>query len=908
VKTAVLDFPIKHIDGNLVFSHDGTVTAYYQVSGFNYDFLDHDDKFIPFQSQTAFFYNNRYDLHLMVEPFPTDIEEIINATIEEMKYKNYELKEYGIKYMEALKKVLIEQRNTSETSEYHQYIGIQLNPEKNRYKDGNAGTNMVNYVREFFKGINQHVSKINGLHVNDIMESEIEMWRDQADTLMESIRSAFNCIIRPATTVECVYLVEKEFSVTQSNSDISVRPSFVSGEQVVGIDEEGNQQKAIRPNENAFIEVQNTNIEEITPTSLLFSKVVDKNDTVKNLYVQYLVAHSMDSENYFPSFEWLYYLQSNIPFPVSVSIRAYHQSNERITKRLSNKLLEYDDQRKEARKAKTETELSLDLSEAGAIKAEAYFKKTGQPAYACSFVFKITAETEKELMTRSRRLKDELIKYGIKIEAPYGEQLNLMMERILGSRQINNDYKIEVDCGLLAGMMFGATTNIGDNRGFYIGFTERMHRPVFIQPDLAAKSFEGLNNIEDSISAIVAGATGKGKSVFMNLFTYLSVLTGSQAVIIDPKGDRKNWDELPLIPSEYISKWTLGESKEDAGCLDPFRTSVDIEEGKSIALDILSYLTGVTIRDIEYTILSEAIEEVGKTDDPCIGAVISHLEHMYNNEKENMTPKRYSALEMLKDTLLSLKRQPLSVLLFGEVGQNYRVLKVDKPLQILMVQNLNLPDINTTNLRPSHKISEAILISITSFTKQYMFRQDRTRHKIILQDEASSIDRSPVGRELMDFIVRKGRYYNTTLLKGSQNATDHGDDVANVGMKFSFGLRTTKEASEMLEFLNLPQTRTNIDRIRSLSKGKCLFQDIYGRSAVIQIDLVFSDLAKAFDSSTSTEEERERERRRRQYFESTNEDQDTTNEHEKEGEQDQEEKEKDHEHENSNIEGEVQNG
>ncbi|WP_277679938.1 ATP-binding protein, partial [Gracilibacillus dipsosauri] len=165
---------------------------------------------------------------------------------------------------------------------------------------------------------------------------------------------------------------------------------------------------------------------------------------------------------------------------------------------------------------------------------------------------------------------------------------------------------------------------------------------------------------------------------------------------------------------------------------------------------------------------------------------------------------------------------------------------------------------------PSQQISEAILISITAFTKQYMFTQDRGVHKIILQDEASSIDRSPVGRELMDFIIRKGRYYNTTLLKGSQNATDHGDDVANVGMKFSFGLRTKKEALEMLEFLNLPQTQGNVNKIRQMTKGKCLFQDIYGRTAVIQIDPLFNDLLEAFDSSTSTDEEREREKQRRE--------------------------------------------
>lgn len=858
MKTAVLDFPVKHIDGNLVFSKDGRVTAYYQISGFNYDFLDHDDKFFPFQSQLAFLFNNRHDLHYILEPFPTNVEEILDNTKEDMELKDYELKENGLKFMDLTKKALVERKKVRETSEYMQFFGVQLDPEKNRYRDANIGLGVINSIKEIWNGLNAQVNRAVGLHANDILESEIEIWREQSETIMDSIRSAFNCVIRPTTTAETVYLIEKEFSVTQSNTDVQLRRNFVSGEWVEGTDDEGRAERAIRPVEKAFIELQDTNIEEDTPTSLKFSKII--NDDIKELHVKYLVAYDMDSENYFPGFEWLYSIQSKVKFPVGISIRAYYQANEQITKRLSNKRLEFEDQHMEARKAGASADLSLKLSEQGAIQAESYFAKTGQPAYACSFVFKITAESKKELDSRYKILKDELVKYGIRVVAPYGEQLNFMMEKIPGSKQINNDYKIETDSGVLAGMMFGATTNIGDNRGFYIGYTERMKRPVFVQPDLAAKAFEGLGNLEDSISVLVAGATGKGKSFFMNLYTYLSVLTGSQALIIDPKGDRKGWTKLPLIPEEYISVWTLGESEEDAGCLDPFRTSVDVEEGKSITLDILSYLTNTTIKDVEYTLLSEVIEKVGETSDPCIGAVIDMLEDIYENRPENMSEKRYVALEGLKDTLRSLQRQPLSVLLFGEVGQNYRTLKVDKPIQVLMVQNLNLPDSAfRENIRPSQQISEAILISITAFTKQYMFTQDRSQHKIILQDEASSIDASPVGRELMDFIVRKGRYYNTTLLKGSQNATDHGDDVANMGMKFAFGLRTKKEAMEMLEFLNLPQTEGNVKKLRSLSKGKCLFQDIYGRTAVIQIDPVFNDLLDAFDSSTATEEERERE-------------------------------------------------
>lgn len=861
---AIIDFPLRHIDHNLVFGRDGTVTAYYKITGFNYDFLDHDDKFIPFIKQRSFLENNTRDLHFILEPFPTNVVEIINNTIAEVNEKDFVLKQNGISYLNILKDTISKQKNMTETSENIQYLGIQLNAEKNKYEDNNYGISVIKSIKEFLKGLNSPVNKAVGLHATDILMEEIVAWRQQAEIMRNSIASAYNCIVQPATQAECIYLIEKETSVSPSNNDVRIRHNYTFGEKVLGLNKEGIEHEAIRPQEIDFIELQDANIDEISPTSLLISKIIDGEE--KKLFTRYFVAKQFNTENYFPGFEWLYHLQSKVPFPVSVSIRAYYQSNKLMLKKLSDKRLEYQDQREEAQKAGTTTDLSLDQSERGTIQAESLFSKTGIPAYSCSFVFKVTAENEKELEIRSRRLTDEVSTYGIKIVAPYGEQLNLMMEKLPGSRQINNDYKITVVSDVLSGMMFGATTNIGDNRGFFIGYTERLQRPVFIQPDLAAKSFEGLNNIEDSISALVAGATGKGKSFFMNLYTYLSVLTGSQALIIDPKGDRKDWNSLPLIPPEYISKWTLGSDKRDAGCLDPFRTSVDVEEGKTHALDILTYLVSVDIQDIGYTILSDAVEHVKEMPDPCIGAVISYLEEQYENPDEKMSDKRFTALETIKNSLMSLKRQALSTLLFGEVGQDYNTLKIDKPIQILMVQNLILPDGSSEKLRPSEKISEAILISLTAFTKQYMFTQDRSQHKVILQDEASTIDNTPVGRELMNFIIRMGRYYNTTLLKGSQNATDHNKDVANIGMKFSFGLRTRTEALEMLEFLNLPQTNTNINKIRNLSKGKCLFQDIYGRSAIIQIDPVFADLAKAFDSSTSTEEERERERKRRSYF------------------------------------------
>lgn len=851
-----LDFPIKHIENNLVFSRNDEVWAYFKLEGFNYSFLSHDDKMRPFQKQLSLLVNNAYDVHYTSDPTVTNVASIIDETIEDMKTLDYDLRENGIAYMQELKEALTKHSKVTETSEYVDYIGIQLNPQKNKYQNANAGNNIINAIKYFIEGLKSPVYSAVGLDAYDIPLDDIEAYKIQAENLKSTLTHAFNCSIHKVSTAELVYLIEKKFSVTANYTDIKLRDNFDSGYNVEGVDDGGKKHKAIRSKQKAFIDLQNTSIEEVGAKTLLLKKIID-NET-EELYTQYLVCHNMDDERLHPGSEWLHHLKSSLGFPISVSVRAYHQPTAYVQKNLSNKRLEYKDQRTEALKGGDSVDLSVQHSEMGTIQMEKYFKDTAQPAYNCSYIIKVSAKDEKTLNTRVNRIIDRTSMFGISLIAPFGEQINLMMETIPGSKRYNNDYEMIIAPGVLAGMMFGSTSVVGDNRGNFLGYTKYFQKPLFVKPDLAAKAI--VESSVDSISILVAGMTGRGKSFFMNLFVYLALLTGSEGLVIDPKGDRRNWDKgLPFIPKEYISVWTLGSDSRDAGSLDPFRTSTSIEEAKDICMDIVSYLANLEIHDDSYTLLSEVIEEVSKGDDPCIGAVITHLQNRYENRPKGITDRRYRSIEDLKNTLETLYRNPLASLLFGTVGQNYRVLDSDVPLQVLMVQNLNLPSEKTKKLRPAHKISEAIMISITAYTKQYMFKKDRMRHKFILQDEASVIDRNAMGAELMDFIVRMGRHYNTTLIKGSQNASDHGKDVANMGMKFSFALKETKEAEEMLDYLNLPVTKENVDTLKNLGRGEALFQDIYGRSEIIKINPVFKELFDAFDSSTATKEEREKE-------------------------------------------------
>lgn len=853
-------FPIKHIDGNLIIGEDDTRWLYFLVKGYNYDLRDEAGKLAPFYSQMNFFKHNKGDIHMTTVPIPTDTDTIIDETIARIKKIDYPLQEQGVEYFNQLKKALKMNNVQHDTTEYHDIIGIQIKKGKNEVKDMNAGNEFFHSIGEFAKGLKSPLYQAFGLKTTDILQKEIDECHKQSKDIMKELKKAFKCDVKELTAKQVVYFIEQSFSI--GKKEIEYREDFSSAEDVFGKDQQGKKHKAKRPNPKAFFNLQDAEIQEIDRRTLLVQRLVD-NDIEEN-YVRYLICTDIPSLPEHPGFEWIYEVRNKLPFPINVSIRAAHVTNDKTIKALSNALLDIKDQKTQARNAGEATEEHVAETEAGAKRMRSIFKSNGLPSYNCSILFKLTAKDRHTLDSQTKELIDEMNTYGMTLMSPFGEQLNFFYESIIGSRRFNKDYAIKVAPHFLSGLMFAATAHIGDNRGMYFAQTLKQNRPVFMQMELAAKNYKHVKNLFDSISIMVAGMTGKGKSVLMNLLTYLSVLMGSLALIIDPKGDRRKWvDGLPFIPKEYISVWELGKHEEDIGCLDPWRICTTAEEARDLCIENVSHMADIKVGSLTFTLLSKYVDEISKTEEPCMGALADHLQKLEDKIlEEKANDPRAEAILHLSGTLQSIKGHSLGKLMFSEIGQETRSLQVDKPLQVLMVQNLQLPKKGEPANTPAGKFSEMVMLSLTAFAKNYMLKQDRFIHKIILQDEAASIERSATGSVLLDFVVTQGRHYNTSLVKGTQNASTFGSDSNNIGMKFSFALPNREEAMKMLEYMNLPLTEENIITLQTLDRGEALYQDIYGRCALMYIDTVFTEIFDAFDSSTSTREEREAEEER----------------------------------------------
>lgn len=72
------------------------------------------------------------------------------------------------------------------------------------------------------------------------------------------------------------------------------------------------------------------------------------------------------------------------------------------------------------------------------------------------------------------------------------------------------------------------------------------------------------------------------------------MLFGGSAVIVDPKSERGNWKEtLPEIAHE-INIVNLTSESRNKGLLDPYVIMKNLKDAESLAIDILTFLTGIS--------------------------------------------------------------------------------------------------------------------------------------------------------------------------------------------------------------------------------------------------------------------------------------------------------------------------
>ena len=805
-------FPIKYIDNNLVWNKDNEVFAYYELIPYNYSFLSAEQKFIVHDSFRQLIAQSRegkiHALQIATESSIRSMQE------QSKKLVTGKLREVALEKIDEQTEALVSMIGDNQV-DYRFFLGFKLMVTEEQL-------NLKNIKKSAWLTFTEFLHEVNHTLMNDF----VSMPNDEINRYMKMEKLLENKISR-------------RFKVRRLEiNDFGYLMEHLYGRDGIAYEDYEYQLPKKKLNKETLIKYYDL----IRPTRCVIEesqRYLRLEHEDKESYVSYFTVNAIVGELDFPSCEIFYFQQQQFTFPVDTSMNVEIVENRKALTTVRNKKKELKDLDNHAYQAGSETSSNVVDALDSVDELETDLDQSKESMYKLSYVIRVSAPDLDELKRRCNEVKDFYDDLNVKLVRPAGDMLGLHSEFLPASKRYINDYVQYVKSDFLAGLGFGATQQLGETTGIYMGYSVDTGRNVYLQPSLASQGVKG--TVTNALASAFVGSLGGGKSFCNNLLVYYSVLFGGQAVILDPKAERGNWKEtLPEIAHE-INIVNLTSDKDNAGLLDPFVIMKNVKDAESLAIDILTFLTGISSRDGEkFPVLRKAVRSVTQSDSRGLLHVIDEL------RREDTPISRNIA-----DHIDSFTDYDFAHLLFSD-GTVENAISLDNQLNIIQVDDLVLPDKDTTfeEYTTIELLSVSMLIVISTFALDFI-HSDRSIFKIVDLDEAWAFLNVAQGETLSNKLVRAGR----AMQAGVYFVTQSSGDVAkeslknNIGLKFAFRSTDINEIKQTLEFFGIDKDdENNQKRLRDLENGQCLLQDLYGRVGVVQIHPVFEELLHAFDT------------------------------------------------------------
>ena len=805
-------FPIKYIDNNLVWNKDNEVFAYYELIPYNYSFLSAEQKFIVHDSFRQLIAQSRegkiHALQIATESSIRSMQE------QSKKLVTGKLKEVACQKIDEQTEALVSMIGDNQV-DYRFFLGFKLMVTEEQL-------NLKNIKKSAWLTFTEFLHEVNHTLMNDF----VSMPNDEINRYMKMEKLLENKISR-------------RFKVRRLEiNDFGYLMEHLYGRDGIAYEDYEYQLPKKKLNKETLIKYYDL----IRPTRCVIEesqRYLRLEHEDKESYVSYFTVNAIVGELDFPSSEIFYFQQQQFTFPVDTSMNVEIVENRKALTTVRNKKKELKDLDNHAYQAGSETSSNVVDALDSVDELETDLDQTKESMYKLSYVIRVSAPDLDELKRRCDEVKDFYDDLNVKLVRPAGDMLGLHSEFLPASRRYINDYVQYVKSDFLAGLGFGATQQLGETTGIYMGYSVDTGRNVYLQPSLASQGVKG--TVTNALASAFVGSLGGGKSFCNNLLVYYSVLFGGQAVILDPKSERGNWKEtLPEIAHE-INIVNLTSDKDNAGLLDPFVIMKNVKDAESLAIDILTFLTGISSRDGEkFPVLRKAVRSVTQSDSRGLLHVIDEL------RREDTPISRNIA-----DHIDSFTDYDFAHLLFSD-GTVENAISLDNQLNIIQVADLVLPDKDTTfeEYTTIELLSVSMLIVISTFALDFI-HSDRSIFKIVDLDEAWAFLNVAQGETLSNKLVRAGRAMQAGVYFVTQSSGDVSKESLknNIGLKFAFRSTDINEIKQTLEFFGIDKDdENNQKRLRDLENGQCLLQDLYGRVGVVQIHPVFEELLHAFDT------------------------------------------------------------
>ena len=805
-------FPIKYIDNNLVWNKDNEVFAYYELIPYNYSFLSAEQKFIVHDSFRQLIAQSRegkiHALQIATESSIRSMQE------QSKKLVTGKLKEVAYQKIDEQTEALVSMIGDNQV-DYRFFLGFKLMVTEEQL-------NLKNIKKSAWLTFTEFLHEVNHTLMNDFVSmpnDEINRYMKMEKLLENKISRRFK--VRRLEINDFGYLMEHLYGrdgIAYEDYEYQLPKKKLQKETLIKYYD------LIRPTRCVIEESQ---------------RYLRLEHEDKESYVSYFTVNAIVGELDFPSCEIFYFQQQQFTFPVDTSMNVEIVENRKALTTVRNKKKELKDLDNHAYQAGSETSSNVVDALDSVDELETDLDQSKESMYKLSYVIRVSAPDLDELKRRCDEVKDFYDDLNVKLVRPAGDMLGLHSEFLPASKRYINDYVQYVKSDFLAGLGFGATQQLGETTGIYMGYSVDTGRNVYLQPSLASQGVKG--TVTNALASAFVGSLGGGKSFCNNLLVYYAVLFGGQAVILDPKAERGNWKETLSEIAHEINIVNLTSDKDNAGLLDPFVIMKNVKDAESLAIDILTFLTGISSRDGEkFPVLRKAVRSVTQSDSRGLLHVIDEL------RREDTPISRNIA-----DHIDSFTDYDFAHLLFSD-GTVENAISLDNQLNIIQVADLVLPDKDTTfeEYTTIELLSVSMLIVISTFALDFI-HSDRSIFKIVDLDEAWAFLNVAQGETLSNKLVRAGRAMQAGVYFVTQSSGDVSKESLknNIGLKFAFRSTDINEIKQTLEFFGIDKDdENNQKRLRDLENGQCLLQDLYGRVGVVQIHPVFEELLHAFDT------------------------------------------------------------
>jgi hypothetical protein len=539
-----------------------------------------------------------------------------------------------------------------------------------------------------------------------------------------------------------------------------------------------------------------------------------------------------------------------LPFPVEWSAQLDVLSGGEARQAIQRKLLVVRDMQRHYREHDLDEPLALDRQARQARQVEDQMSRGVDVAAARLhgwFRLAVAGRTEDECLERVRKVVTSYRGRRVTIEHPRG-QYGLLREFIPGEPVSTSAYRRRLPVLYFAAGVPTASSQVGDRRGPYVGYTAGASRRAVMFDTHYATEVK-----ETSGLVPVVGGLGAGKSVLLGQVTYDAVRRGIPSVVLDPSGPLARLTEMPelVAHSKHIDLTTA-----HSGTLNPFavvaRPSpqtfattdalaeaevLAAQDRKLLAMDVVKMLLPPSLDAMPQTslVVSDAVRTTRGAPDASLWDVVEHLETLEE-------PHGKVVANFLRD----MAELPLARLFFPAENQSLEPL--DAALTVLTMPGLVLPP--RTVPREHWSTSEQLAVPLLHLASWYATRavygRAMSTRKLVALDETHFLGDWSAGRALFTRLGRDSRKWNTCVLAASQNPADVlGMDVANfMSAAFVGRIEDDDAAKDGLRMLRVP-TGVGYERaLATLSAGRgtagfreFVMRDVDGHVDKIRVDL-----------------------------------------------------------------------